>query len=199
MPAPSRVAVPDRRDGDRADRACAAPRRFAPTGRTTRSAATTRSMSRATCAVRVTPSAEGCDLAEIAAPVAAAASGVVRRLRRGPEGSRSAHDAGRPRGQARSDGADRQERQGRTDHGRRHVQRAGQLDVVAAARARRDARGGLSLHRHAGARLRRAAACTRTRASRRSPPSSARATSCSCRRDITRTSARRGIPSTSSG
>ena len=42
-------------------------------------------------------------------------------------------------------------------HGRRHVQPAGQLDLVAAARARGDARRGLPLHRHAGARVRHSA------------------------------------------
>jgi hypothetical protein len=127
------------------------------------------------CAVRVTPSAEGCDLAEIAAPVAPGI-GVARRFRRGPEGSGSAHDAGGPAAKR-----DLTVLIGRTskpdDHGRRHLQRAGQLDVVAAAE-----HAAMLEETYLCIECRRpSSACscsTPMRASPRWPPSCATATSC---------------------
>ena len=127
--------------------------------------------------IEVTPGPAGCDLAEIAAPVANAIpssssrSATCRRIR-----GCTSRPAGRQ--PARAEHPDRQERRGRPDHGGRHLQRAGQLDVVAAARARGDARGGLSLHRHAGARVRRAARLHRHDGTRARDHRPRRATSC---------------------
>ena len=144
----------------------------------TRSAATTRSTSRATASIDRHAGRRRLRPRRDRGAGEPAASGAVRRA--SPRCARTRRSTSPPaaRGQARSQRAARQERPGRTDHGRRHLQRARQLDVVAAARARRDARGGLPLHRHAGAGVRRAARLHQRRASRRSPPSSARATSC---------------------
>ena len=83
-----------------------------------------------------------------------AASGAVRRVQRRAEGSRASLRRGRSRLSARAEHSHRQERRGGPADGRRHVQRAGQLDVVAAARARGARRRGVSLHRHAGAGVR---------------------------------------------
>ena len=103
--------------------------------------------------VQVRAGADGCDLAEIAAPVTAAHPVQVVRFAESAR-TRPALRRRRPDRQARPQRAHRQERPGRPHHGRRHLQPAGQLDVVAAARARRDARRGLPLHRHAGAGVR---------------------------------------------
>ncbi len=123
----------------------------------------------------------------------------VRVLRADQAGPGAALPRGRSRQLARAERPDRQERRGRPPAGGRHLQRPRQLDVVAAARTRRDARRGLSLHRHAGAGVRRAVRLHRSRESRRSPRSCAKATPWSFRRATTPTSPRRAAASASSG
>ena len=102
----------------------------------------------------------------------------VRAVRRRPARSRPPLQCRRPDDRARSQHSHRQERRGRPHPGGRDVQQGRQLDVVAAARARRDARRGVPLHRDAGARVRRAARLHGQAAIRSSRRSSARTTSC---------------------
>ena len=107
-----------------------------------------------------------------------AASGAVRRVQRRAEGSRAAFRRGRSRLSARAEHSDREERRGRPADGRRDVQRAGQLDVVASARARGAGRRGVSLHRHAGAGVRHPARLHQQDRSRSGDDRARRATSC---------------------
>ena len=105
-------------------------------------------------AIEIASGEAGVDLAELAAPVVA----------RHPVQFVAFTDVQKDAGLHFQAGADASRRElniligknvrGGADHGRRHVQRAGQLDVVAAARARRDARRSLSLRRHARAGVR---------------------------------------------
>ena len=129
-------------------------------------------------AVTVTPGAGGLRLRRGGRAGGTPASGAGGPLqRREAEPGPALRDRRRV-GEARAERAHRQERRGRPDHGGRHLQRARQLDVVAAARARGDARGGLPLHRHARPVVRRAAGLHRTRRTPSSPSSCARATWC---------------------
>ncbi len=106
----------------------------------------------------VTAGAPGCDFAELAAKVAHAVPAAVRAVCRRAEGSRACTSA--PAAPRRSATLNiligKNVEAGRILAGVT-FSAPGQLDVVAAARARRDARRGVSLHRHAGARVRRAA------------------------------------------
>ncbi len=127
--------------------------------------------------VSIAPGPHGCDLAEIAAPVSKRHPVQYVRFADVQAEPWPALQRRRRLVEARSQRADRQERRGGPDHGRRHLQRTRQLDVVAAARTRRDARRGLSLHRHAGAGVRHSAGLHQCRASRSWRRSSAKATS----------------------
>ena len=126
----------------------------------------------------VTAGAPGCDLAELAAKVAHAYPLQFVRFADVQKDPGLHFRAGSAASERDAEHPDRQERRGGTHSRRRDVQRARQLDVVAAARARRDARRGVSLHRHAGAGVRRAAGLHDMRASRSSRRSCAKATSC---------------------
>ena len=101
--------------------------------------------------IEVTAAAGGCDLAEIAAPVERQYPLQFVRLADVQKNPELRFNAGKDTNQREVNiliGKN-------VDAGRimagDHVQRPGQLDLVAAARARGHARGGVSLHRYAGA------------------------------------------------
>ena len=143
-----------------------------------RSRRTTRSTCRATRRSTITAGAPGCDLAEIAArshsayPLQFVRFADVQKdpgLHFNAGGAASERDAEHP---------DRQERRGRPHHGRRHVQRS----PATGRRGRRTSTARCSKRRISTSTCRRPrSACswsTRTRASRSSRRSCAKATSC---------------------
>ena len=113
--------------------------------------------------IEVIAGPDGCDLAELAAPVDGTYAPAFVAYDNVKRRCGAAFPRRRARLVARAQHPDRQERRSRAAAGRGHVQRSWQLDLVAAARARDDAGRDLSLHRHAVARVRRAVRLHRSR------------------------------------